>query len=447
MNASRNSWYGILIAVISVLMVLGALMTALAQSEFRIEPETVGQPTATFLNVPTKTTTADENPTVSPTEEDTDTQGEQPTATDTPDDQQATATDTQQATTNTPYTFTPTLFQSGSECGVPGGWIKYTVKSGDTLFSISIKFQTTVYEIKNANCLVSNTIITGSTLWVPNNPTITPTKTKVPTSTPKPTATKTPTVTCYGLTLSVVSGSGSAPSVSPTKSDGCTSGKYTAGETITLTAKPDTNWKVSAWSGTDNDASTSNSNTLTMPAKAQAVSVTYSQICYTLNLSVGSGSGAAPSASPTNSTGCAAGKYHAGESINLTAVPDSGWNVSGWNGTENDASTATTNALTMPASNHAVSVNYSAVCYTLNLSVSSGNGSVPAATPSSSSGCAAGTFHAGESISLSVTPDSGWTVSGWSGTDNDASTASTNTLTMPASSHAASVTYEVISPP
>jgi hypothetical protein len=70
------------------------------------------------------------------------------------------------------------------------------------------------------------------------------------------------------------------------------------------------------------------------------------------------GQGNNPSASPAASTGCANGKYTAGQSITLTAAPAAGWQVSGWSGTNNDGSTTTTNTLTMPAANHAVSVIY-----------------------------------------------------------------------------------------
>jgi LysM repeat protein len=443
MKASRSKWYGIIIAAISLVMVLGALLTALAQSEFHVEQNNQGQFTATMFDLPTQTEDANLKPsTTSTTEEDTPPEA---SATDTPSSQQVIETPTQELTTNTPSTFTPTNQQSGaaSECGVPAGWNKYTVKSGDTLFSISVKYQTTVDEVKNANCLVYNTIITGSTLWVPNNATITPTKTptKAPTNTPKPTNIQ---VTCYGLTLSVASGSGSAPVASPTKSDGCDAGKYTEGEVISLTAAPDSGWAVSAWNGTDDDGLTTNANTLTMPASAQAVSVTYSKICYTLSLSVAGGVGAVPSADPTNSTGCSAGSYHAGESITLTANPDIGWAVSSWTGTTGGAPTDLTNTLTMPASTHAASVTYEAICYTLSLSVDGGSGAVPTADPASSSGCAAGSFHAGVTITLTAAPDPGWEVTSWTGTTGGAPTDLTNTLTMPASSHAASVLYGAI---
>ena len=80
--------------------------------------------------------------------------------------------------------------------------------------------------------------------------------------------------------------------------------------------------------------------------------------CYTLTLGH-TGQGSNPAASPANSTGCATGQYVAGEVINLSgAIPASGWQISGWTGTSNDASTASTNAVTMPASVHSASVIY-----------------------------------------------------------------------------------------
>ena len=80
--------------------------------------------------------------------------------------------------------------------------------------------------------------------------------------------------------------------------------------------------------------------------------------CYALTLThVGQGSN--PVASPANSTGCATGKYVAGSNINLSgAVPASGWQIGSWTGTNNNASTSSTNTVTMPASAHSARVNY-----------------------------------------------------------------------------------------
>ena len=81
--------------------------------------------------------------------------------------------------------------------------------------------------------------------------------------------------------------------------------------------------------------------------------------CYSLTLARNDSSGGGlPTASPANSTGCTAGQYVAGESIQLTAYPASGWSVGGWNGTQNDGSTSTTNSVFMPASNRTVTVSY-----------------------------------------------------------------------------------------
>lgn len=80
---------------------------------------------------------------------------------------------------------------------------------------------------------------------------------------------------CRRLTLSRNAGKGSAPTALPEKSPDCSSGHYTAGQKIALTAKPDDGRQVVGWSGTANDSSTDVTNTLIMPAAAHRVSVTY----------------------------------------------------------------------------------------------------------------------------------------------------------------------------
>jgi hypothetical protein len=81
--------------------------------------------------------------------------------------------------------------------------------------------------------------------------------------------------------------------------------------------------------------------------------------CYSLSLGVNNSSGGSnPVASPQNSASCASGQYVAGEEIQLSAAPSSGWTVGSWTGTSDDASTSDTNSLVMPASSHTVTVNY-----------------------------------------------------------------------------------------
>ena len=80
--------------------------------------------------------------------------------------------------------------------------------------------------------------------------------------------------------------------------------------------------------------------------------------CYALTLTH-TGQGTDPVAAPTNSSGCAAGSYHASADIALSgAVPSTGWSITGWTGTSNNSSTAATNSLVMPASAHTAGVEY-----------------------------------------------------------------------------------------
>ncbi len=79
-------------------------------------------------------------------------------------------------------------------------------------------------------------------------------------------------------------------------------------------------------------------------------------------------------------------------------------------------------------------------CHSLGLS-HGGMGLDPTGSPTASAGCAVGSYVAGEVITLTASPDPGYLVDGWSGTDNDASTSEMNILTMPDSAHAVLVNY------
>jgi len=83
-------------------------------------------------------------------------------------------------------------------CGPPSSWIKaHSVKAGENLYRISLLYRTTVARLQSANCMGSSTIIhIGQLLWVPNvatsTPAITITNTPVP---PTSISTNTATVT------------------------------------------------------------------------------------------------------------------------------------------------------------------------------------------------------------------------------------------------------------
>ena len=108
-------------------------------------------------------------------------------------------------------------------CGRPVGWVAYTIRHGDTLYRLAIRFGVTVAQLKQANCLVGDTIYAGATLWVPY---VAPTATRRPTPTPIPSRTPTPPAT--GTTTVTPT-----PTVPPTST-----GSETPEPTATNTATP-----------------------------------------------------------------------------------------------------------------------------------------------------------------------------------------------------------------
>lgn len=85
------------------------------------------------------------------------------------------------------------------------GWSKrYSVKAGDTLYSIAANHYTTVSAMRQVNCRAGDVIYINELLWVPNVATRTPTFTPLPgitiTLTPNPTEPLTETVLPFTIT-------------------------------------------------------------------------------------------------------------------------------------------------------------------------------------------------------------------------------------------------------
>ena len=87
-------------------------------------------------------------------------------------------------------------------CGPFAGWVRtYIVQPGDNLFRIGLSYGVTVSQLQRANCMGSSTtIFVGQRLWVPNVPTRTPGVTIVP-NTPTPSNTSQPVPTTEVPTL------------------------------------------------------------------------------------------------------------------------------------------------------------------------------------------------------------------------------------------------------
>jgi len=214
----------------------------------------------------------------------------------------------------------------------------------------------------------------------------------------------------YDLTINVT-GQGSV-SLDPS------GGTYEEGTVVSLTASPGTGYRLASWSGTDNDASTSLTNQVTMSSN-KTVTVTFEVIPppeYDLTVNI-TGQGSV-SLDPSGGT------YVEGTVVTLFAYPGEGYHFVSWSGTNNDSSPALTNTVTMNG-DRTVTATFEPIPpeqYTLSITIH-GSGSV-SLVPSG------GTYEDGTVVSLTAVPDTGSQFSSWSGTDNDASSALTNTVTM-----------------
>ncbi len=155
------------------------------------------------------------------------------------------------------------------------------------------------------------------------------------------------------------------------------------------------------------------------------------------------GKGSQLVARPDRSPTCPTRSYLPGQRVRLRASAVPSWTIESWVGTDDDSRTDELNRITMPTGDHAVTVRYTRVCNPLEID-RTGSGSIPTALPASSPGCVEGEYLADEVITLSgATPDPGWAIGGWTGTDNDASTDSMNVVTMPGTHHTVTVDYQL----
>lgn len=83
----------------------------------------------------------------------------------------------------------PTNTKAIVSCTIASGWVLYTIRAGDTLYSIGQAYGVSAAEIQAGNCMGSNTLIhTGEQIFVPN---VQPKKTPKPTIKPTAKPTKT----------------------------------------------------------------------------------------------------------------------------------------------------------------------------------------------------------------------------------------------------------------
>ncbi len=183
MRALREITGGLLLAALTTLAVIGGLFLALSESG-----KPFSQPTAiagVFTPLPSvpsdspvpSVPSVPSLPTVPPSSPTPDPQPPTPTHSPVPSASPSLISNLQSPTPiPQPLTRTPT------PCGPPPNWVYYTVRPGDTLFGLSLRFKVSMQQLQLANCLIDTNLKYGQPLLVPFMPTNTPTLT--PTSHP-----------------------------------------------------------------------------------------------------------------------------------------------------------------------------------------------------------------------------------------------------------------------
>jgi LysM repeat protein len=148
MQTLRQLGGGVIVAIFSVILVIGGIFLSLAET--LPPPATPTQIPPTFpQSFPTPTATTIGVP-----------------ATDTGTPAQASALPTMTASL-TLAAVSPT------SCTPPSGWVLITTGSGDTVYTLAERYKTTAETLNAANCLTSADLPAGFALYVPPVPTVT----------------------------------------------------------------------------------------------------------------------------------------------------------------------------------------------------------------------------------------------------------------------------------
>lgn len=149
MQNLRQLGGGVIIAIFSVILVVGGIFLSLAETLPPAATPTLIPPTLP-LSLPSPTATIE---TASPS----------PTPTASP----ATETPTQVASL-----FPTTISLLPASCTPPSGWIRVITSAGDTIYALAERYKTSAESLSTANCLLSADVPAGFALYVPPVPTV-----------------------------------------------------------------------------------------------------------------------------------------------------------------------------------------------------------------------------------------------------------------------------------
>ena len=140
MKNARQVFLGILIALTSLGLTLGAFSVSMAEGKLAASQAATPPITQTFSPTLLPATPSAESPTESPT---------------------LTPTLNASLTPTTTPTWTPSLSPTPTTCPARLGWVRYVVKPGDSLATIAAHYRISLSELQQANCLPATGLLPG----------------------------------------------------------------------------------------------------------------------------------------------------------------------------------------------------------------------------------------------------------------------------------------------
>jgi uncharacterized repeat protein (TIGR02543 family) len=226
------------------------------------------------------------------------------------------------------------------------------------------------------------------------------------------------------------------------------SGSYEYETVLSLEATAVSGWQFDSWTDPSGQIDGATTNPIGYEVTGDVtITANFTEIvtCFPLTLTVTS-TPTEPGNSVSalgNSEGCPTGQYRSGTTVNLLATAVNGYQV-GWTGATPVPETPRTATVVMNGP-RSVTAAFTLRCQELlrfHTPPGAESGADPTAAPGQSSGCSAGFYKKGETITLTAAPSANWRVGSWTGTND----SSSNVLTMPglptaASTHSVTVNY------
>ncbi|MGB4206057.1 MAG: InlB B-repeat-containing protein, partial [Bacteroidales bacterium] len=181
------------------------------------------------------------------------------------------------------------------------------------------------------------------------------------------------------------------------------SGIYNAGDTVNISAIPNTGWDFVSWTDSEgNLISNQPEHSFLMPAEDLTLVANFEMTGYILTLVANPEEGG---------TVLGSGIYNVGDTVNIIAIPNLGWEFINWTDVEgNLISNQPEHSFLMPAEDLILTANFEMTGYVLTLVVNPEEGGTVVGS---------GIYNVGDTVNISAIPNTGWEFINWTDSEGN----------------------------